>query len=76
MDNVQYFRPTPPLQIHDSIVETGCEQSVQINPTLSVLGGSIKIPAEMHLEILNENLIVHSAPAICEDPPANQYKDH
>lgn len=30
----------------------------------------------MHLEILNEILIAHSAPAICEDTPANQYKDH
>lgn len=30
----------------------------------------------MHLEILNEDLIVHSTLAICEDTPVNQYKDH
>lgn len=68
---------TPSPWIHCAIVKIGSEaECVNKPPALAAPGGSIKLQAEMHLEIFNENLIVHSTPAIYEDTPANQYKDH
>lgn len=70
--HVAFFKPFFIM----SLVKKAANQSVLVNLTPTAPGGSIKLHAEMHSEILKGNLIVHSTHAICEDTLANQYKDH
>lgn len=70
------FTPVkPPSHIHHVIIKPGCEQHA-VNAAPTAPGGSIKVQAGMHLEILNKQLIGYSTRAFCKHTQSNQYRAH